>query len=134
MACGAHRAPVSVAGLAGAVGRDRTTLCRQWRRAAGSRTAASLDRFLQWALLVRALETRACGRKWEAVAAEVGVHPHTLSRMAVRLAGVPLQALAAAGTGAAFQQFLREVVDPLLAGAEGPPGSSVSTPPAAAGS
>lgn len=80
------RLPVgSVKGLAAVLGVDRSTLCRQWLRGRREGTALRLEDFLDWLILLRAVGRRAPGRKWSAVAAELGVPERTLARTASRL-------------------------------------------------
>jgi hypothetical protein len=95
----------SVGTLARAVGRNRCTLAREWRRVMGIRSAPRLEDFLDWVVLLRALELRARGRKWAAVADDADVHPQTLSRIAVRLGGDSLAALAEVGPERLMERF-----------------------------
>lgn len=111
----ASPAPVqSVAALAARLGCDRCTLSRQWRTAVGPRADARLQDFLDWQLLLRAVALRAAGRKWAAVAAALGVHPHTLSRAAARLCGDSPSVLAKAGPAALRQRFRQTVLRQVL--------------------
>ncbi len=81
----------SLAAAAG--GMPRSTLNTQWRRAFGIRSAFRLQDFVGAVLLLRANERHVDGCKWTAVAAEMGVHHHTLNRIARRLAGASLAGL-----------------------------------------
>lgn len=113
-ACMSDRPVLSVTDLAPAVGRDRCTLSRQWRTAVGRGATARLEDFLRWLLLLRAVELRACGRKWAMVADELGVHPHTLSRVAARLTECSLGDLSRGGPGAIFTKFDEQVLSSLV--------------------
>ena len=86
-ACLAHRPVYSVADLAAAVHCDRTTLCLQWRKAAGPETTLRLVDFLALVLLLHASRRKQGGRRTAEVAVELGVHEHTLRRLARRLVG-----------------------------------------------
>jgi hypothetical protein len=104
----------SIAVLATAVGRNRCTLAREWRRVVGVRPAVRLEDFLDWVLLLRALEIRAAGRKWSAVATGLDVHPHTLSRIALRVGGASLSVLAGAGLEGLVERFRRDFLSTML--------------------
>ena len=86
-ACVAGRPVYSVSDLAAQVHCDRTTLCLQWRKAVGSSTSLRLIDFLALVLLLHSVQLRLMGRKTPDVAAELGVHEHTLRRLTRRLAG-----------------------------------------------
>lgn len=108
-------APISsVAGLAAAVGCDRRTLWRQWRQAFGSPPPLQLSDFVDWLLLLRATGLKVPGVKWSAVAAELGVHEHTIARIARRLAGLTLRDLAGGGLPFLSRLFVHHVLRPLL--------------------
>lgn len=77
----------SVSDLAASVHCDRTTLCLQWRKAAGSGTCLRLVDFLALVLLLHASRRKQAGRRTAEVACELGVHEHTLRRLVKRLVG-----------------------------------------------
>jgi hypothetical protein len=80
--------------LAGAAGCDRRTLWRHWRDAVGARPTPTLQDALDWLLLLRAAQRKTGGVSWREIADEVGVHEHTLGRLARRLAGESLRSVA----------------------------------------
>jgi len=86
-ACEGERPLTSVKQLALAVTVDRRTLWHQWQRTVGPSTPLRLQDFLHWLVLLRAIERKTPSATWAAVAEQVGVHPHTLSRLARQLAG-----------------------------------------------
>ena len=86
-ACLAARPVYSVAELASSAHCDRTTLCLQWRKAAGAGTCMRLVDFLALVLLVHASRRKRAGRRIAEVAGELGVHEHTLRRLTKRLMG-----------------------------------------------
>jgi hypothetical protein len=88
------RAPVgSVGDLAAAVRCDRSTLCRQWQRGRGAGVELRLEDFLDWLIILRAVGRRTHGRKWSAVAEELGIQERTLGRIARRLLDSSLREL-----------------------------------------
>jgi hypothetical protein len=100
--------------LASVVGCDRRTLWNQWRQAVGPGARLRLQDFIHWLLVLRAASRKAEGRSWADVADEIGIHPHTLGRLARQLAGSSLRDLAAGGCDRAAQRFRLEVVDTVL--------------------
>jgi hypothetical protein len=134
-ACIGELPAATVRALAQAMRVDRRTLWRGWRastraaaaagppgaadvaRAAGAPNgpALRLEDVLDWVLLLRALGVRQRGRAWREVAAELGVHEHTLARLARRLTGQSLAALGDGGFAVASAQFERDVLSRLTA-------------------
>jgi AraC-like DNA-binding protein len=104
---------VGIDDLAEGAGCDRSTLNRQWRSVAGD-SPLRLQDVLDWLVLIDAVRLQARRRKWAGVAAELGVHQRTLSRIAERLAGMSLPQAAAAGE-LALTTVLRGNLAPLLA-------------------
>jgi AraC-like DNA-binding protein len=76
--------------LARHVGCHRCTLAGAWRAAVGDASPLRIEDMLRWTLL-HAVRRKRRGLKWDAVAAELGVHRRTLARASVQLAGVPLR-------------------------------------------
>jgi hypothetical protein len=93
-ACENDRPVCSVQRLATVVGVDRRTLWSQWNRVAGKSPGARLQDVIHWILLLRAVGHKTPDRSWAEVAAEIGVHPHTLGRFARRYTGRTLPELA----------------------------------------
>jgi hypothetical protein len=100
--------------LATAVRCDRRTLWAHWRKTFGRSHELRLQDFLHWLLLLRALRHKRAGTAWTRIADDVGVHPHTLSRLARQLTGQPLRSLAEQGHPAVLRHFETNVLPPLL--------------------
>lgn len=108
----------SVEDVSAAVGTHRRTLWYQWRQRARGPTPRFED-VVTTVLLVRAFMRRARGATWSAIAAQSGVHRHTLARGAHRLLGLaelPPRAgeRADAAHAAARRAFVENVVRPVL--------------------
>ncbi|MET0397037.1 MAG: hypothetical protein ABW277_09465 [Longimicrobiaceae bacterium] len=116
LACSCRVVPPvhSVARLAQMAGCDRRTLWRYWRMASHGSRALRLEDILHWLLLLRGVSSKVPGHGWTTVASELGVHEHTLGRLAHHLTGRTLRELAAGGPPAILSLFLHEVLDPLL--------------------
>ena len=97
-----------------AVGCDRRMLWRRWRETYGPTPALRLEDVLGWVILLRAAGAKVPGRGWASVASELGVHEHTLARLAQRLAGRTLRGLAAEGPESLWALFESRVGVPLL--------------------
>lgn len=95
-ACRAEPPVRSIGQLAGASGCDRRTLWRHWHDAVASRLPLRLEDVLDWLILLHAVGRKEPSRSWSSVASELHIHPHTLGRIAARLAARPLRMLAAA--------------------------------------
>lgn len=93
-ACCSDRPVRSLAQLAAASGCDRRTLWRHWHSAVAARESLRLEDVLDWLLLLYAVGRKEPRRSWSNVATELQIHPHTLGRIAMRLANRPLRALA----------------------------------------
>jgi hypothetical protein len=118
LACEHGRPIRTVEKLAAAAGCDRRTLWAHWKQSAGQRTALRLQDFLHWLLLLRASHRKCATRPWAQVAAEIGVHPHTLSRLARQLTGISLRELSDFGHAPLAARFHAEVLAPVV---EAPP-------------
>jgi len=84
----------------------KSTLEYQWR--AACRKAAwegRLEDFFDWLLLLHALRMKAPRVTWSYVATSLGVHEHTLTRLAHRLMGHSLAAATAIGPAKAWEAF-----------------------------
>lgn len=106
--------------LAGTAGCDRRTLWNQWKQAVGRDAPVRLQDFLHWLLLLRATSGKGAGRPWAEVADEVGVHPHTLGRLARQLTGHTLRELSSGGAALVRARFEAEVLPYLLGGPRPP--------------
>jgi hypothetical protein len=100
--------------LAMAVRCDRRTLWAHWRKTFGRSSELRLQDFLHWLLLLRALRHKRSGTAWSRIADDMGVHPHTLSRLARQLTGQPLRSLAEQGHPVVLRHFETNVLPPLL--------------------
>ena len=103
----------TVAALAQASGCDRRTLWNQWRQTA-AHPELRLQDFLHWILLLRAAGAKTPGRSWAAVADDLGVHPHTLARLAKQLVGRSLREIAAGGQSLVAERFGQRVMSKLV--------------------
>lgn len=104
------RPPTRVTQLAALAFCDRTTLWKYWRAAVREGSALLPGEFVGWVLLLHATLRKRPGRSWGAVAGELGIHEHTLGRLAQRLAGSTLRVLAEEeGRNAFLARFGREV-------------------------
>jgi hypothetical protein len=113
-ACRAERPIRSIGHLAAASGCDRRTLWRHWHDAVAARVPLRLEDVLDWLLLLHAVGRKTPGRSWSGVAAELQIHPHTLGRIAARLAARPLRTLAATDQLALTLQFDARLVAALV--------------------
>jgi hypothetical protein len=93
-ACNAESPVRSIGQLATACGCDRRTLWRHWHQTVSAGVALRLEDVLDWLLLLYAVGRKTPAQSWSAVAAELQIHPHTLSRIAARLTDRPLRKLA----------------------------------------
>jgi hypothetical protein len=111
-ACRAKPPLRSIRQLAAALACDRRTLWRHWRMASAGRMSLRVEDMLDWFLLLDAVGRKIPGRSWSSIAGELQIHPHTLGRIAGRLAGRPLRTLTAAD-----QMFLTIQCDAHILGA-----------------
>jgi AraC-like DNA-binding protein len=114
LACDERRGIRTVERLASVAGCDRRTLWTHWKGAMGPDAELRLQDFIHWLLLLRATHRKAPGLAWAEVADEVGIHPHTLSRLARQLTGCSLRDLAAAGHASLARRFESEVLSVVL--------------------
>jgi hypothetical protein len=106
----------SVGEMATAVGCHRRTLEHQWRRVVSGDPPLRLEDFLSWNLLLRALAWKRSGRAWAGAAEAIGVHQHTLARLATHYAGVRLRDLAAVDPHEITENFRQCVLGRVLRG------------------
>jgi transcriptional regulator GlxA family with amidase domain len=114
LACDERRAIRTVEKLAAAAGCDRRTLWTHWKSAVGPDADLRLQDFLHWLLLLRAAHLKTPRLAWAEVADEVGIHPHTLSRLARQLTGWSLREMADGGHAALSRRFDAEVLSVVL--------------------
>jgi AraC-like DNA-binding protein len=115
LACDERRSIRTVEKLAAAAGCDRRTLWTHWKNAVNGRGAElRLQDFLHWVILLRAAHRKRPSLAWADVADELGIHPHTLSRLARQLTGAPLRDLAAGGHTSLAVRFEAEVLAALV--------------------
>jgi hypothetical protein len=101
----------SVAELAAALGCNRRTLWRQWQVVTRPGVGLRLEDVLDWVLLLHAVGLRGARGNWAAVAAQLGVHPHTLVRTAARLTARPLRVLAGRHQVELVREFAARLLD-----------------------
>jgi len=118
LACDERRAIRTVEKLAAAAGCDRRTLWTHWKTAVGPNADLRLQDFLHWLLLLRAAHRKTPRLAWAEVADEIGIHPHTLSRLARQLTGWSLREMAEGGHPALARRFDAEVLSVVLPGSE----------------
>jgi len=114
LACDERRGIRTVERLASVAGCDRRTLWTHWKAALGADAELRLQDFIHWLLLLRATHRKTADLAWADVADEVGIHPHTLSRLARQLTGCSLRDLAASGHAALARRFDAEVLAVVL--------------------
>jgi hypothetical protein len=114
LACDDRRAIRTVEKLAAAAGCDRRTLWTHWKQSVGRRSTLRLQDFLHWVLLVRAAHRKTASRPWSDVAEEIGIHPHTLGRLARQLTGRSLRELSTTGHVTLAQSFETQVLPQVL--------------------
>ena len=109
-------APVRTeAELAQTAGCHRRTLWYHWQRAlAGHSPSLRLEDFLDWLIVLRAAGRKTSDRGWRHVAEGLGVHEHTLARLAKHLVGVSLGELGIVDRRMLVARFSEQVLDPLL--------------------
>lgn len=112
-ACRNARPVYTVSQLMGVAGCDRRTLWRYWRDASTAPAALSLQEVLDWLLLLRAAGRKTADVSWCAVAEELGVHEHTLGRLAYRLTRQTLREVAARGADSVLLRFSEQVLAPV---------------------
>ncbi|HET7461572.1 MAG TPA: hypothetical protein VFJ82_09995 [Longimicrobium sp.] len=127
LACDGGRAIRTVEKLAAAAGCDRRTLWLYWKQSVGRHSELRLQDFLHWVLLLRAAHGKTEDRSWSEMAEELGIHPHTLGRLARQLTGRTLRELSSRAHITLPQAFETRVLPQVLkpeppAGAEGAPG------------
>ena len=119
LACDGGRTIRTVEKLAAVAGCDRRTLWTYWKQSVGRHSELRLQDFLHWVLLLRAAQSKTENRPWAEVAEELGIHPHTLGRLARQLTGTSLRKLSSR-TYTVPQAFETRVMSQVLAPPEAP--------------
>lgn len=112
-ACLGHPPFHSIAELAAAVGCGTTTLWHHWKRFSPSDTPIRLEDFIDWVLLFHAASMKVPGKSWSRIAADLGVHEHTLGRIAKRLTEQSLRELSASNITTGFAAWLQPLLQRL---------------------
>jgi hypothetical protein len=112
-ACRAKIPVRSIGQLAASAGCNRRTLWRHWHEAVGPGCPLRLEDVLDWLLLLHAVGRKEPARSWSSVAADLQIHPHTLGRIAARLATRPLRSLAARDQFPLALEFDARIIDAL---------------------
>jgi AraC-like DNA-binding protein len=113
-ACRSPTPIYTISQLAARVGRDRRTLWRLWQSTFGPAPPLRLQDFVHWILLIRAAALRSTGLRWTAVANDLGIHEHTIARVAKKLAGMNLREVEAGGPAEVTRRFEQRAVATLL--------------------
>lgn len=108
-ACRSERLVASIAKLTKVAHCGRSTLGGQWRRTVGTGRGKRLEDFLDWVLLLRAIEKRNSARSWEQVADELGLYGSALARLARRTCDCTLRELTDGGEALALQRVHRSL-------------------------
>src|SRR5688572_4530815 len=118
--------------VAKAAGCDRRTLWRELRQLS---PALRLQDLLDWIVLMRLGMMKVPGRKWSAIAGELGIHEHSIGRMIHRLTGMTQRRFTTSGPAVAVELFEARVLALLIAAAAQPAvrGGGRSAGPAEAG-
>jgi len=131
LACDSERPICTVGKLATMAGCDRRTLWNQWRNTVGREAPVRLEDFLHWQLLLRAMTIKEPAMAWADVADRLGVHPHTVARLARQLAGRTLRELNACSAATVAAEFESGFLTHLFpAGREDAPVPQPYDPPA----
>ena len=113
--CHATRCIRTVHELCETAGCHRSTLWAQWRAIDGH-ALLRLQDIVDWVLLLRACSRHAPGMRWSDVAMEVGVHEHTIGRIAKRLIQCSLRELRHPLAVTVVHDALVAVLAPILSG------------------
>lgn len=100
----------TVTGLATEAGCSRRALSRAWRRSCATNCGITLEEFLAWITLLRALALRQRYKSWEEMGMHTGLSVATLGRRAVSLMSVSLAKLDHAH---AREVFVASVLTPI---------------------
>ena len=105
------RPSVRVADVAREARCHRTTLSKEWRDARNHHPSwpERLEDLLGWVLVANAVALARPDRKWTWVAGHLGVHTHTIIRLARRLAGLSLSELLHENGAAALDGFVAQM-------------------------
>lgn len=100
--------PRTVQALAAIAGCDRRTLWENWR---ASEAPGTPKVFIEWLLLVSAVEQKRPGKSWATVARELAMTPRTVTRLMRKLTGIESRRdLAMIGLSEILQIFVDEFV------------------------
>lgn len=119
-ACRSHDPIISVTGLAGRVRCDRSTLYRGWARMWGE-GEVTLDQFLDWVLLLRAIPRKRAGQTWGSLALSLSTCERTLSRTVRRTLGLGLRDVDAGLFPGVRSSFEQTVLDRIVRVADAAP-------------
>jgi hypothetical protein len=106
----------SVMAMVRTAGCSYDQLRREWLQVQGiGDRGNTLQTFVDWLVLLRAIHLKQAGHSWRFVEQENGIPYERLRRMAKRTCRTSLTSLCQTGTAAQFAAFRRELLDPLLA-------------------
>ena len=107
LACRNESAIRRVDDLARAANCGRSTLCLLWRRSVRDSSGHKrLKDFLDWLIVLRAVESKNSDASWERVANDLEMHGPALARLTKRVTGQTLRALTQAGPRFVVALFL----------------------------
>lgn len=112
-ACQSPDPIISVTSLARRVCCDRSTLYRGWGRLWND-GEVTLDQFLDWGLLLRAIPRKRAGQTWGSVARDLAVSERTLSRTMQRILHVGLRDVDVNHFGGVRSNFEETVMERLV--------------------
>lgn len=115
VACLGEAAIPTVSAAARAVGERAGALRAEWRSVCAPRTAVGLDEVLDWVLMLRLCAARLASTDGEAAETATSVHRHTISRVALRVAQMPLRQItpdASPRIRAAFRRVVLDLLTP----------------------
>lgn len=98
--------------VADAAGCDRRTLWRELQQL--SCPGLRLQDLLDWIVLLRLGMMKVPGRKWSAIAGELGVHEQSIGRMIQRLTGMTQRRFTTSGPASVVELFERRVLASLV--------------------
>lgn len=108
-----HTPTVRVSQVAREARCHRTTLSKEWRRAHAWHPGwpERIEDLLGWIVISHAVALARPDRKWSWVAECLGIHTHTVMRLARRLTGLPLGGLLTDRGASALGAFVADVTD-----------------------
>ena len=107
--------PRTVQQLARLLKSHPSTIRRHWRRGVSSNGIQRVKDLLDWIVLLNALSVKQPGLSWRVAARRIGAHESTLRRLALRLTGDTLGALASVGATRLLERFAETLAESFCA-------------------